>query len=113
MGHNPGTPTALVAMVDGAATLLMDSGYIDRLRTDYPRIDFRFSPERLPWRGTIVDPSLDYDSGEAILLVDEEDIPLSLRQAAVTENASFVAGLGRYFDLIWEHESVSRSALDG
>jgi hypothetical protein len=30
-----------------------------------------------------------------------------MRQAAVTENGSFVAGLGRYFDLIWEHESVS------
>jgi hypothetical protein len=30
-----------------------------------------------------------------------------MRQAAITENGSFVAGLKRYFDLIWEYESVA------
>jgi hypothetical protein len=28
-----------------------------------------------------------------------------MRQAAVTENGSFVAGLNRYFSLTWEYES--------
>jgi sugar-specific transcriptional regulator TrmB len=84
---------------------------VDLLRSAYPGIERRFSVERLPWRGTIVDPSMEYDTGEAIVLVEEEDIPLGLRQAAVTENASFVAGLWRYFDLLWEHESVAE--VDG
>jgi len=35
MGHNPGTATALVALVDGGSVLLTDSGYIDRLRTHH------------------------------------------------------------------------------
>ncbi len=67
----------------------------------------RFSDERLPWRGTIVDPSMDYETGRGIMLVEEKDVPLHKRQAAVTDNESFVAGMGRYFDLIWEHESVA------
>ena len=91
----------------------VQTGSVDRLVANYPLIDLRFSEERLPWRGTIVDPSMDYETGEAIFLVEEEDIPLSLRKAAVTENSSFVAGLGRYFDLIWEYESVDRSTVDG
>lgn len=73
----------------------------------YPAIETRFSEERLPWRGTIADPSMEYDSGNAVLLVEEEDIPLYKRQAAVTENASFVAGMKRYFDLVWEYETVT------
>lgn len=79
-----------------------------RLDDEYPSVERKFSPERLPWRGTIADPSLEYESGEAILLVEEENIPLNLRQAAVTENASFVAGIGRYFDMIWKYESAPR-----
>jgi hypothetical protein len=31
-----------------------------------------------------------------------------MRQAAITDNGSFVAGMKRYFDLIWEYESVQR-----
>jgi hypothetical protein len=34
-------------------------------------------------------------------------MPNAIRQAALTENGSFVAGLKRYFDLIWEYESVA------
>ena len=77
--------------------------YID---DTYPDVDYRFSEERLPWRGTLVDPSMNYESGRAILLVEEKDIPLHMRQAAVTGNGSFVAGMKRYFDLIWEYESL-------
>jgi sugar-specific transcriptional regulator TrmB len=79
---------------------------VENIQKQYPDIEIRFSSEQLPWRGTIADPDMDYETGEAILLVEEEDIPLHQRQAAVTENASFVAGMQRYFDLIWEHESL-------
>lgn len=75
------------------------------LRTTHADIDLRFSPDPLPWRGTLADPSMEYDRGRAILLVEEKDIPLHMRQAAVTENGSFVAGMKRYFDLIWDYES--------
>jgi sugar-specific transcriptional regulator TrmB len=80
---------------------------VEQLDTQYPAVERRFSTEKLPWRGTLADPSMDYETGRAIVLVEEEDIPLSMRQAALTENGSFVAGLKRYFDLIWEHESVA------
>ena len=78
---------------------------LERIRSSYPEIELRFSDDQMPWRGTISDPSMAYDSGEATLLVEQEDVPNHLRQAAVTENAAFVAGFGRYFDLIWEYES--------
>lgn len=76
--------------------------YIDKT---YPRVDYRFSDEKLPWRGTLTDPSMEYETGKAIFLVEEKDVPLQMRQAAVTENGSFVAGMKRYFDLIWGYES--------
>lgn len=76
---------------------------------EYPEIQIRFSASRLPWRGTIADPSMDYESGQAILLVEEPNIPLHKRQAAVTENGSFVAGLERYFTLTWEHDTLGVS----
>lgn len=82
---------------------------VERIREGYSDVELRFSATRLPWRGTIADPSLDYDSGEAVLLVEEEDVPLHKRQAAVTENASFVAGLGRYFSLTWEHDTLDKN----
>lgn len=79
---------------------------VEHIRGSYPEIALRFSDNRMPWRGTLTDPSMEYDSGEATLLVEQEDVPNHLRQAAVTENAAFVAGFARYFDLIWEHESA-------
>ncbi|EMA23188.1 TrmB family transcriptional regulator [Haloarcula amylolytica] len=81
---------------------------VERLTVEFPAVDLRFSTEKLPWRGTLVDPSMDYDSGEAILLVEEPDVPNHMRQAAITDNGSFVAGMKRYFDLIWEYESTQR-----
>ena len=80
---------------------------VETIRETYPSAQTRFAGTRLPWRGTLADPSLDYDSGEAVLLVEEEEIPLHKRQAAVTDNASFVAGLQRYFELTWEHDTLS------
>ncbi|MDS0258473.1 TrmB family transcriptional regulator [Haloarcula sp. S1CR25-12] len=85
----------------------VQSEMVDRLATELPEVGVRFSTEKLPWRGTLVDPSMDYDSGEAILLVEEPDVPDHMRQAALTENGSFVAGMKRYFDLVWEYESIA------
>ncbi|WP_247009122.1 TrmB family transcriptional regulator [Halorientalis litorea] len=78
---------------------------VDRLTEQYPSVDLRFSAAKLPWRGTVVDPSMDYETGRAIFLVEEKDVPLHMRQAAITDNGSFVAGLWRYFQLTWEYES--------
>ena len=80
---------------------------VERLAAEFPGVDVRFSTEKLPWRGTVADPSMSYDSGRAVLLVEEPDVPNHMRQAAITENGSFVAGMKRYFDLIWEHGSVT------
>jgi len=80
---------------------------VDRIAAEYPDVGTRFSEERLPWRGTFADPSMSYDSGKAIFLVEERDVPDHKRQAAITENGSFVAGMQRYFDLIWDHESLT------
>lgn len=80
---------------------------VEYIRAEYPAVEHRFSATRLPWRGTLIDPSLAYDSGDAVLLVEEENVPLHKRQAAVTENHSFVAGLGRYFDLTWDHDTLA------
>jgi len=85
---------------------------VERITEEHPDVRIRFSDELLPWRGTLVDPSMEYDSGDAVLLVEEKDVPLHMRQAAVTDNASFVAGLSRYFDLIWEHESTTRDGVE-
>lgn len=84
---------------------------VERILTEYPDADLRFSTGKLPWRGTFADPSMEYDTGRAILLVEEKDVPLSMRQAAVTENGSFVAGLERFFDLVWEYESRDPDAV--
>jgi len=84
---------------------------VSYVRESYPRADVRFSPGPLPWRGTFADPSMDYETGRALLLVEEKDVPLSMRQAAVTANGSFVAGLERFFELVWEHEARAPSAV--
>jgi len=85
---------------------------VEYIRAEYPAVEHRFSATRLPWRGTLIDPSLAYDSGDAVLLVEEENVPLHKRQAAVTENHSFVAGLGRYFDLTWDHDTLAGDPYD-
>ncbi|MFC7213394.1 TrmB family transcriptional regulator [Saliphagus sp. GCM10025334] len=79
---------------------------VERIAAEHSAIRYQFSEEVLPWRGTFIDPSMDYDSGKAIFLVEETDVPNHQRQAAITENGSFVAGMKRYFDLIWRYESL-------
>jgi sugar-specific transcriptional regulator TrmB len=90
----------------------IQAAIVDQLSTSYPTVKIRFSTGKLPWRGTFCDPSIAYDSGEAVLLVEENDVPNAVRQAATTENGSFVAGLKRYFDLIWEYESIGEYPLE-
>jgi sugar-specific transcriptional regulator TrmB len=85
----------------------IQAGIVDRLDEAFPAVEYRFSTGSLPWRGTLNDPSMEYDDGEAIFLVEEPEVPNHMRQAAITENGSFVAGLTRYFDLVWEHESTA------
>jgi len=87
----------------------VQAGIVEEISDSYPEVGIRFSEERLPWRGTVADPSMEYDSGTAILLVQEDDVPNHMRQAAITENEAFVAGLKRYFDLVWEYEALERT----
>jgi len=77
---------------------------LDRIETQFRAVGYRFSETPTPWRGTIADPNR--EEGTAIFLVGEKDIPLHMRQAAITEDESFIAGMNRYFELIWEHESI-------
>jgi sugar-specific transcriptional regulator TrmB len=83
---------------------------VERIRDEYPSVSIRFSTGKLPFRGHVADSSPDYETGSAILLVEEEDVPNHMRQAAITDNGAFVAGLKRYFELIWDHESTDYSA---
>ena len=42
---------------------------------------------------------------ESNFLVEGKDVSLHTRQAGVTESGAFVAGMKRYFDLIWNGDS--------
>jgi len=77
-----------------------------QLADTFPSVSVRITDRVLPWRGTFVDPDLQYQTGQGLLLVEQEEVPNHLRQAAVTENPAFVAGLWQYFDLLWHHEST-------
>lgn len=81
---------------------------LKQLKKELPKVKVRFSRSKLPLRGSMIDPSYDYKGGSAIFLVEEKEVPLYLRDAAVTSNPSLVAGMKKYFDLIWKYESQSR-----
>lgn len=82
------------------------------LADTFPSVTVRITERVLPWRGTFVDPNLQYETGQGLLLVEQEEVPNHLRQAAVTENPAFVAGLWQYFDLLWHHESTPVNNLE-
>lgn len=65
----------------------------------------RISPDRLPIRFTIIDPSFDYDRGAVLFLVEEEAIPVFMRFAVLSENHSLAAGFKQYFDLLWDESN--------
>jgi len=79
----------------------------ERIDADYPEVEYRFSETAMPWRGTLADPTMAYDGGEAILVVQADEVPNHRRQAAITGNGAFVAGLNRYFELAWNHDSAA------
>ena len=64
-------------------------------------VEIRFSGE-VEIRGCIVDPGKD---GKALFLVEEEGVPLFLREAAITAHPGVVKGLGSMFMLKWLHDS--------
>ncbi|AGK62028.1 putative transcriptional regulator [Archaeoglobus sulfaticallidus PM70-1] len=67
--------------------------------------EVKLSRTPLPLRGSIVDPSYEYKTGKAIFVVEDPETPLYLRDSAVTDNPSLVAGMKKYFDLIWMYEA--------
>jgi sugar-specific transcriptional regulator TrmB len=72
--------------------------------------DVRISPDKLPIRFTLIDPSFDYDRGAVLFMVEEESIPVFMRFAVLSENHSLAAGFKQYFDLLWK-ESESQEEL--
>jgi sugar-specific transcriptional regulator TrmB len=57
-------------------------------------------------RGCIIDPESD---GEALFLVEEEGVPLFLREAALTTHPGVARALGSMFNLKWRFDSTSLS----
>ena len=64
-------------------------------------VPIRFSDE-VPIRGCITDPAR---GGQALFLVEDPGVPLSMREAAITSHSSVVKGLALMFNLTWEHRS--------
>ncbi len=64
--------------------------------------EVKISPDKLPIRFTLIDPSFNYDRGAVLFLVEEESIPVFMRFAVLSENHSLAAGFKQYFDLLWK-----------
>jgi HTH-type transcriptional regulator, sugar sensing transcriptional regulator len=58
--------------------------------------------ETVEIRGCIIDPDL---KGKALFLVEEEGVPLFLREAALTVHSGVAKALGSMFDLKWRFDS--------
>jgi sugar-specific transcriptional regulator TrmB len=56
----------------------------------------------VPIRGCIIDPER---GGRALFMVEEEGVPYTLREAAVTSHPGVVKGLASLFDLKWRYDS--------
>ncbi len=65
------------------------------------RVQIRFS-DTVEIRGCIIDPN---SSGRALFLVEEEGVPLFLREAALTAHPGVAKALGSMFDLKWRFDS--------
>lgn len=77
------------------------------IRKDMPKIEIKFSKEKLPIRATIVDANEDYSSGFAVFSCEQTGVPLFMREAAVTSNPSLVYGLKIYAKSLWEKAKKS------
>ncbi len=72
------------------------------MKRDMPRIEIKMFNGKIPIKATIADPDIQYKTGSAIFIVEQKEIPLFMREAAVTHNPSLVYGLKNYFDHLWE-----------
>jgi sugar-specific transcriptional regulator TrmB len=64
-------------------------------------IQIRYSDE-VEIRGCVIDPEVD---GRALFLVEEEGVPLFLREAALTTHSGVARALGSMFKLKWRFDS--------
>lgn len=71
------------------------------VKKDMPNIEIKISKKKLPIRATLADADSDYRSGSAVFLVEQIDVPLFMREAAITNNPSLVYGLKICFDSLW------------
>lgn len=76
---------------------------LSELRTLLNDIKIRFSDE-VEIRGCIIDHET---GGKALFLVEEEGVPLFLREAALTAHPGVAKALGSMFDLKWRSDSES------
>lgn len=76
---------------------------INELRNLLGDVKIRFSDE-VEIRGCIIDHET---GGKALFLVEEEGVPLFLREAAVTAHPGVAKALGSMFDLKWRTDSES------
>jgi len=60
-----------------------------------------------PVAGTFIDPSLEYDSGQGLLMVEQEEIRTTTARQRSRRTRRSWPGLWQYFDLLWRHESRS------
>ena len=76
---------------------------LETLNKDFhEKIQIKFSDE-VEIRGCIIDPN---SGGKALFLVEEEGVPLFLREAALTSHPGVAKALGSMFDLKWRFDSV-------
>lgn len=76
---------------------------LEQLNKDFHEtIQIKFSDE-VEIRGCIIDPNSD---GKALFLVEEEGVPLFLREAALTSHPGVAKALGSMFDLKWRFDSI-------
>jgi sugar-specific transcriptional regulator TrmB len=74
---------------------------INKIRDISKSINIRFSQD-VEIRGCISDPT---KKGQALFLVEEEGVPLFLREAALTSHPGVVSALGSLFELKWRFDS--------
>lgn len=76
---------------------------INKIHAISNSIETRFS-NNVEIRGCIADPNT---KGQALFLVEEEGVPLFLREAALTSHPGVVSALGSMFELKWKFDSKS------
>ena len=79
---------------------------INKIHTISNSIEIRYS-DKVEIRGCIADPNR---KGQALFLVEEEGVPLFLREAALTSHPGVVSALGSMFELKWKFDSKSNSS---